>query len=251
MNSSQYSELDRIKLKIKALAAKTVDNGATEEEALAAMNKVGHLLTQYNLTMNELDVRDATYRTVHMHIGRQKRHPVDHAVPALAAFTGTKTWFHKRWGTTADSTYAFFGQDQDLAMAEYLFKLIISAMESELRAFKQTDEYRKLGPLAGSKASAAISFQRGMASRLGRRLMEMKREQDATMRAHSTSTALIVLKDQLVKEAFRKEGLKLRSVNTGYRIGNYGAFGAGLKAGDKVNLSRPLNQGSTIKGRLK
>ena len=250
MNTTQYSELDRIKLKIKALAAKTVDRGASEEEALAAMNVVGRLLTQYNLSMNELDVRDASYKTIHMQIGRQRRHPVDHCVPAIAALTSTKTWFHKRWGTGANSTYAFFGQEQDLQMAEYLFKLIMSAMESEVQVFKRSEGYVAIGD-RGLRASACISFQRGMASRLSVRLQQMKKEQDAAMRAHSTSTALVVLKGQLTEDAFKKTGTKLRTARTDYRVGNYGAFNAGAQAGNKVNLSRPLNQGDAIKGHLK
>jgi hypothetical protein len=264
VNNSQYSELDRVKLKIRALAAKTVEAGATEEEALAAMNVVGRLLTQYNLSMNELDVRDASYRTIHMQIGRQKRHPVDHCVPSIAALTGTKTWFHKRWGTKADSTYAFFGQEQDLQMAEYLFKLIMSAMASELQAFKQTEEYRiqyyrtALGDkghrsrTAGERASACISFQRGMASRLAVRLHQMKKEQDDALKAHSNCTALVVLKGQLIEDAFKKQsGIKLRSARVGYHVGNLSAFAAGHEAGEKLNLSRPLNQGSKIAGHLK
>jgi hypothetical protein len=257
MDTSQYTELERIKIKIKALAAKTVEAGATEEEALAAMNVVGRLLTQYNLTMNELDVRDATYRTIHMEIGRQKRHPIDHTIPALAAFTGTKTWFHKRWGTNADSTYAFFGQDQDLVMVEYLYKLIMSAMESELAAFKLTDEYRYIGDNgrrpAGMRASAAISFQRGMGSRLAARLMDMKRANDAELKARAaTGTALIVLKGKLTEEAFKRDvGMKLRTVRTGYKVGNYGAFAAGHAAGDRVNLSRPIGRGHAVRGLLK
>jgi Protein of unknown function (DUF2786) len=250
VNTSQHSELDRIKLKIKALAAKTVEAGATEEEALAAMNVVGRLLTQYNLSMNELDVRDASYRTIHMKIGRQKRHPIDHAIPSIAALTGTKTWFHKRWGTGADSTYAFFGQEQDLDMVEYLFNVIMSAMESEVKAFKRTAEYRAVS-WAGGKASAAISFQRGMASRLSGRLHQMKKEQDDALKTRSTSTALVVLKSQLVEEQFKKDvKIKLRSARTSYRVGNYGAFAAGHEAGDKVNLSRPLNHGNVVKGHL-
>jgi hypothetical protein len=253
MDTSQYTELERIKIKIKALAAKTVEAGATEEEALAAMNVVGRLLTQYNLTMNELDVRDATYRTIHMEIGRQRRHPIDHTIPALAAFTGTKTWFHKRWGTKAHSTYAFFGQDQDLAMVEYLYKLIMSAMESELAAFKRTESYLAIG-WAGGKASAAISFQRGMGSRLASRLMDMKRANDAELKARAvTGTALIVLKGKLTEEAFTRDvGLKLRTVSTGYKVGNYGAFDAGRAAGDRVNLSRPISRGNgSVRGLLK
>jgi len=71
------TNLDDIKLKIKALAAKTVERGCTEHEALSAMAGVGRLLQRYNLTMNELDVRDSTYKTIYIDIERAHRHPID------------------------------------------------------------------------------------------------------------------------------------------------------------------------------
>jgi hypothetical protein len=64
------NELDRIKLKIKALAAKTVSNGCSEEEALSAMLGVGRLLSQYNLKMEECDVRKSPCKTLFMDISR-------------------------------------------------------------------------------------------------------------------------------------------------------------------------------------
>src|SRR5258708_17553858 len=99
--TTQHSELDKIKTKIKALAAKTVDRGATEEEATSAMNLVGRLLLQYNLSMNELEVRDATYKTIYLDIGRKNRHPVDQCAPALADLVGAETWFHRRGSKTS------------------------------------------------------------------------------------------------------------------------------------------------------
>jgi hypothetical protein len=56
--TKQNDELIRVKLKIKALAAKTLDNGCTEHEAMTAATKVGELLEQYNLSMSECDVRE-------------------------------------------------------------------------------------------------------------------------------------------------------------------------------------------------
>src|SRR5689334_23752137 len=52
------AELHKIKAKIMALATKTTDRGCSEKEAMSAMEKVGQLLEQYNLTMEECDVRE-------------------------------------------------------------------------------------------------------------------------------------------------------------------------------------------------
>jgi hypothetical protein len=43
----QTTELSRVKARIKALAEKTVSNGCTEAEAMAAADMVGQLLTRY------------------------------------------------------------------------------------------------------------------------------------------------------------------------------------------------------------
>src|SRR5690554_1762073 len=47
---------EKILKKIKALLAKTVDNGATEQEALMALNKANELMTEHYIT--EFDLKD-------------------------------------------------------------------------------------------------------------------------------------------------------------------------------------------------
>ena len=58
----QTTELTRVKARIKALAEKTVSNGCTEAEAMAAAEMVGRLLERYALSMEEIDVREAALR---------------------------------------------------------------------------------------------------------------------------------------------------------------------------------------------
>ncbi len=41
------AELDKLKTRIQALRAKTIDNGCTEDEALSAAVKVAELLDRY------------------------------------------------------------------------------------------------------------------------------------------------------------------------------------------------------------
>ena len=59
-----HSELARVKTKIKALAAKTVEAGCSEHEALHAAEMVGRLLDQYNLSMDEIDIREEVWSLV-------------------------------------------------------------------------------------------------------------------------------------------------------------------------------------------
>ena len=250
MNTSQLSERDRIKLKIKALADKTVAAGCTEAEALAAMQGVGRLLSQYNLTMEEIDVRTSQYKTIHIDIGRQRRHPIDGAVTALARFIDGKAWFSRRY---SGSAYAFFAQEQDLELVEYLFKVIKNAIDTESAKFKNSSYYRVEGEFTPRK-TLYVSFQKGMAHRIANRLDELKAANDAEMEsAKSTGRALIVLKSQLVEQEYNeiKKKLHLRSSYSYSAAPNSGAYGHGVAAGNKVNLSRPLAGKGKTGGYLK
>ncbi|RYJ03496.1 MAG: DUF2786 domain-containing protein, partial [Acetobacteraceae bacterium] len=54
----QQTELAKVKARIRALAAKTVERGCSEAEAMAAAAKVGELLEVYGLSMSEVELRE-------------------------------------------------------------------------------------------------------------------------------------------------------------------------------------------------
>ena len=65
----QTTKLSRVEARIKALAEKTVSNGSTEAEAMAAAEMVGRLLERYALSMAEIDVREQRCIQVEVPIG--------------------------------------------------------------------------------------------------------------------------------------------------------------------------------------
>jgi len=199
MNTSKLSELDRVKLKIKALTSKTVANGCSEAEAMSAMTAVGRLLGQYNLSMSELDVRQSAYKTVVFYVDRENRHPtLDACATALARLIDGKTYFHREYVKVEGELhrlarkangrpkkragYAFFGTEQDLEYVGYLFDVIKAAVATEAGAFKQTDDYKatkKTAEVGRSGAKTALtSFQRGFGGRVSQRLNDLKKEND-------------------------------------------------------------------------
>ena len=56
---SNIAALDKLKVRIQALRAKTVDNGCTEDEALSAAAKVAELLDRYDLSLTDVELRAA------------------------------------------------------------------------------------------------------------------------------------------------------------------------------------------------
>jgi Protein of unknown function (DUF2786) len=68
----------KLKARIRALAEKTVSNGCTEAEAMAAAEMVGRLLERYALSMQEIDVRHEVCVQVEVPVGGKQRRPKDH-----------------------------------------------------------------------------------------------------------------------------------------------------------------------------
>lgn len=175
----QRKEREKVKARIKALTEKTVENGCSEAEAMAAAAMIGKLLTQYNLTMDEIDLREETFATVRIDGRVSRGDPMFSCVMGIAAFCDCKTWF-TQGNRYQPNRYSFFGHESDTQMVVYLFNVIQEAIVTEVATFKKTDAYRN----AYSKKGATTSFQTGMANRIGNRLYQMKREQnDAIQKA--------------------------------------------------------------------
>jgi hypothetical protein len=86
-----------------------------------------------------------------------------------------------------------------------------------------------------------------MAARVAKRLDQMHRERDAHVVAQRlTGTDLILIKQQVVEDAFRGTRIRLVSIAGLGRTRASGAFRQGLAAGDRVNLNRPLGGNGRI-----
>jgi hypothetical protein len=228
-------DLAKIKNRIRALSAKTVDNGCTEQEAMAAMAVVGKLLQEYNLSMDMVDLRDEACEKLVIQSDSKQKGGVYWALMAVAKFTDCKVWSTRGYNGLS---YSFFGQETDLLMAKYLYELINGSIKFETKKFKQTPEYKNSQSAKGASSAFAI----GMGSRIGNRLNQMKRENEQeTTASRGGNTALIVLKSKLVTEEFAKMNMNLKKNYAKTSIKDGAAYNSGAAAGDRVNLSRPVN----------
>lgn len=229
------TDLTKIKARIRALAAKTVANGCTEQEAMSAMEVVGKLLQEYNLSMDMVDLRDETCEKLEINAESKQKGGIYWAMAAIAKFTDCKVWTSR---SRTGLTYCFFGQETDLLMAKYLYDLINGSIKFETKKFKQTPEYKNSYSAKGASSAFAI----GMGSRIGDRLVQMKHdsEQETTV-ARGGNTSLIVLKSKLVTEEFAKMNMNFKKNYASTSIKDDAAYNSGSAAGDRVNLSRPVN----------
>jgi hypothetical protein len=240
---NQAAELARVKTRIKALTDKTVANGCTEAEAMAAAEMVGRLLERYALSMDEIEVREARCVQVEVPIGGKRRRPIDGCIPAIARFCDCKVWL-ARGGEATDGAempsvprYVFFGFETDTALALYLYGVIDRAIGTELVGFKAAKpQLRAVG-----LRRAADSFQHGIAARVAERLNEMRDARDASVHTQRTAgTALILAKHRVVEAAFGETDIRLVATKAVGQRRVIAAYHAGRAAGEHINLNRPV-----------
>src|SRR3954465_8348470 len=167
------SELAKVKVRIKALAAKTVEAGCSEHEALHAAEMVGRLLDQYNLSMDEIDIREEVCVLGEVPAGSKQRMPIDGAVLPIARFCDVKTWQANR--PDGPGVYCFYGFEPDVAMAVHLFTVVAAAVRAELASFKGSKTYAA----ASNRWLSTASFQRGLVDRIGDRLEQLKAKRES------------------------------------------------------------------------
>ena len=233
--------LDKLKLRIQALRAKTIDNGCTEDEALSAAAKVAELLDRYDLSLTDIDIREAPCERRAYETHRKKRIPLDDCIGAVANFCDCRVWREKN--QAGESRYVFFGLRADIEVAHYLAELIDAAVRSELGRYKTSPGYARFRH--NDRHLANASFALGMVASIAEKLTAMKAGRDAVN--HSTGRGLVVLKTSIVDAEFGKLDLKLRAARSNGRLVSMTAYEAGGAAGASLTIN-PAIPGAPAKG---
>jgi hypothetical protein len=221
--------------RIAALSQKTIENGCTEAEALAAAEHVDRLLRAHNLTLDEISLEREELSVAEIRTGKKVRHPVDMVVPELTRFTGTLVQVSAL--RDGGLTYRFFGLRADTLLAGHLLRVIHGAMEREVRAYL-ADRRGASGTSIGDGLRRRSSFLYGMSDRVSDRLVELREAREGIPTA--TGRDLVVVKDALVRRraaelGFDASEFSIRSYYTSERD-----FDAGRAAGDRVGLGSPV-----------
>jgi len=225
------ADLDKLHARIQGLRAKTIDNGCTEDEALAAAAKVAELLDRYDLSLSDVELRAEPCERLAFETGRKKRIPLDGCVGAVADFCDCKIWREKN----ADGAfrYVFFGLRADVSVAHYLTDLIDSAVRTGLGQFKTSPQYLRFAHKDRHLANS--SFALGMVASIADKLGAMKAARDDANR--STGRDLVLVKSSVVDAELAKLNLQLRTVRTGRRYIQPEAYDAGGAAGAALAIN--------------
>jgi hypothetical protein len=275
MPTTQDQELDAVKRKIRALIAKTEpDSGEPFHVAEMAMEKVGELLTVFNLTLDEVLAKQQVYLTKAVSYAKV----LNEVATSISKFCDCKVWYTTKphWNKTMQKEIKFFGMESDVDMALYLCHVIADSHKRAYQEFKDSAEYRNY---PNHRKVLNANFTKGFASRMSIRLtelravrkenerkaqqfhaeqmksrmLEMKEADQVRVAELTTGTALaIVPKEQILSKEFSKLGMKLRGTyqpSSGRYEGS--SRSAGRSAADSVNLDRPIGGSKGPTGYLK
>jgi hypothetical protein len=230
-HSSNLDALDRLKTRIQGLRSKTTDNGCTEAEALLAAAKVAELLDRYDLSLTDVDIRDAACERRDYETHRKKRVPLDGCIGAIANFCDCRVWREKN--QAGEARYVFFGLRSDIEVAHYLTELVDNAVRFELGRYKISAAYRRFRHQDRHMANS--SFTLGMIASIADKLKAMKTERDVVN--NGTGRDLVVLKASVVDAELGKLDLKLRAVRRTTRMVSSTAYEAGGAAGASLAIN--------------
>lgn len=236
MDHANLAALDKLRMRIQALRAKTIDNGCTEDEALSAAAKVAELLDRYDLSLTDIDIREAPCERRVYETYRKKRIPLDDCIGAVAHFCDCRVWREKN--QAGESRYVFFGLRSDIEVAHYLAELIDAAVRSELGRYKTTSGYQRFRHNQRHLANA--SFALGMVASIADKLTAMKAGRDQVNQ--STGRGLVVLKASIVDAEFGKLDLNLRAARNTGRMVSLTAYEAGGVAGASLAINPAVGE---------
>lgn len=224
------NDREKLAARIRALRAKTVENGCTEGEAMAAAEKLAQLLADHNMTLDEADLRASPF-TRHDHVGvGTVGLKLWKVASAIADLTNTRTW---RGGQASPTGVTFLGLAHEVEVAAYLLSICERAMRTEaqtvLRGIRHLSQIRQ--------AARLVPFVDGMADRLARRIRDM-------IPPARTGTGLVVLRNALIDAEMARRGIELEDGGRSRRPLDTAAYRAGASAADKVALNRGLSGGS-------
>jgi hypothetical protein len=226
--------------KVKALLSKTVANGCTEEEELSALEKARAWIDAHAISDDELNLNQEEKAIFHDESETDARDP--HKIKrylghAVGRYCNVRVY---RDSSKAGLTFVGFKSDIDLAtwLLDHLSDFVHNALFEHLLDC--------LAPEGQERKEVIRGFVLGCTGRISARIVEMC-DQSKTERT-TNGKALVVIKDQAIKDLLEAEGICLRSGRRSRAGFSAGACAAGQSAGDRASFSKPVSgDGATLR----
>jgi hypothetical protein len=218
--------------KIKALLAKTTENGATEAEMLSALDKASAMKDAYEITDDELQLaKDEAAMLRADPPDAMDPHKIKWQLsPGVAEFCDVRIYRARH-----ETGLRCIGAPSDVQFAMWLLDSLADFVFGELYA-------HLIGCLAPKSERRVIigSFTAACCDRIVARLVELVERSKAAQT--SNGRELVVVKDAAIKAFMKEHSIHLRSCCGGSAPSNTNAAAqaAGRAAGDRASFGRPV-----------
>lgn len=234
MSEQQDIKREKIRKKIQALLAKTTENGATESEAMSALDKAKELMFQHMIHSSELtekELKDLIIeRTVELR-SANTRYELPLLCKSIAKLFDAQMYYY----TPSKNVVIFFGLKEDVELCEYFAIYLSNSLFKSIREYRSSKRYQELKNNYGiSGTRQLIDFSKGYIERISVRLFEMYEE-----RYNHKNKGLIIAKEQVIKEQYDLLiNPTMRNVtNAKYKE----TYEAGASQGDKTPIIQGMN----------
>jgi len=222
------ADLDKLKARLQGLRAKTIANGCTEAEALAAAAKLAELLDRYDLSLTDLELREEACVQAAAETNRKQRQPISACVPAIAEFCDCKVWREK--DAAGRIRYVFFGMSASVEAAVGIYDLLAAALQHGW------EDYARRQRFIRHSQDEKGSFLFGMAISLADKLLAQKAERDDATRK-ATGRDLVVVRKDVVEAEFSRLNMSFRQGRASGKRVSAAAFEAGHSAGQSLDIA--------------
>jgi Protein of unknown function (DUF2786) len=217
--------------KIRGLLAKTLENGCTESEAMAALDKAHAMMDAYAVSESELSLtRDEKAILRREPPGTKDPHRIKwYLLSSVARFCGCQGW-----RKTHERVLVFCGLPSDAQFATWLLDALTAFVQAEIvRHLIEVD------PSKEDRRDVIKGFVLGCTDRISQRLDELCEKSAAV--ATSNTKALVVIKGQAVQAKLDELGIKITAVSSCSGNGDFSSYQAGKAAGDRASFGRPVS----------
>jgi len=236
--------------KIRKLQQRTTDNGCSQNEAMISIQKISDLMQTYRIKEDQVNFDTDEIKRLYYEFTNafgRSHHPVVYSYKGIEEICGVKCYCTTEYKT--DGNYnkkkvfklVINGFNADVEQAKYLVYVIQKAIDTEIIKFKNGNIYKN----SDRKVSLVNGFAHAMASRIGWRLKQMAKDnawktyQEKKKQNLETGKDLVVVKNQLINQWLKDQGIVLRKSSTSHS--NSSASGLGHNAGNNVSLNKGVH----------
>jgi hypothetical protein len=217
--------------KIRGLLAKTLENGCTESEAMAALDKAHAMMAAYDVSENELSLTKEEKAILRREPpGTKDPHRIKwFLLSSVAQFCGCQGW-----RKTHERVVVFCGLPSDTRFATWLLDTLTAFVQAEI-----VKHLIEVDPGKEDRREVIRGFVLGCTERISERLDKLSAQSTAV--ATSNAKALVVVKGQVIQAKLDELGIRLCAGSGSCGAFDASSYQAGKAAGDRASFGRPVS----------